>query len=101
MSDFRDQLSDRDLIRFYDLWAAMRGSRAMPSRKDLDPLHVPPEFLPNLMLVDVLRGGTATASPSTTAHRPAPHGAEARQSEGAGSAAVAAALSALAWRSGF
>lgn len=54
MSYFREHLGDPDLIRFYDFWAALRGDRAMPSRKDLDPLHIPPEFLPNLMLIDVL-----------------------------------------------
>jgi hypothetical protein len=55
MTDFREQLGDPDLIRFYDAWAALRGDRAMPSRKDLDPLQIGPEFLPNLMLIDVLR----------------------------------------------
>jgi hypothetical protein len=55
MSEFREQLSDPDLIRFYDYWAALRGDRRMPSRKDVDPLKIPPEFLPNLMLIDVLR----------------------------------------------
>jgi len=54
MSEFREQLSDPDLVRFYDYWAALRGSRAMPSRKDLDPLKISSEFLPNLMLIDVL-----------------------------------------------
>ena len=54
MSDFREQLGDPDLIRFYDLWAGLRGDRAMPSRKELDPLHIPREFLANLMLIDVL-----------------------------------------------
>jgi hypothetical protein len=24
------------------------------ARTDVDPLHIPPEFLPNLMLIDVL-----------------------------------------------
>jgi hypothetical protein len=54
-NDFREQLGDPDLVRFYDLWVAMRGDRPMPSRKDLDPLQIGPEFLPNLMLIDVLR----------------------------------------------
>src|SRR5262245_6231546 len=39
--------------------------------------------------------------PSTTAHRPAPHGSEARPPESAGSDGVRAALSALARRLGF
>jgi len=55
MPDFREQLGDHDLIRFYDFYVSLRGDRAMPSRKDLDPLHIPPEFLPNLMLIDVLQ----------------------------------------------
>jgi hypothetical protein len=55
MPDFRDQLADPDLVRFYDFWVALRGERAMPSRKDLDPMQIGPEFLPNLMLIDVLR----------------------------------------------
>jgi len=55
MPDFREQLGDPDLTRFYDLWVSLRGDRPMPSRKDLDPLHIPSEFLPNLMLIDVLR----------------------------------------------
>jgi hypothetical protein len=54
MGDFRERLRDPDLIRFCDIWAALRGDRAMPSRKDVDVLHIPPEFLPNLMLIDVL-----------------------------------------------
>jgi hypothetical protein len=55
MPDFREQLGDPDLTRFYDLWVSLRGERPMPSRKDLDPLQIGPEFLPNLMLIDVLR----------------------------------------------
>jgi hypothetical protein len=55
MPDFRDRLGDLNLIRFYDYWVSLRGDRAMPSRKDVDVLHIPPEFLPNLMLIDVLR----------------------------------------------
>jgi hypothetical protein len=55
MPDFRERLGDFNLIRFYDYWVALRGDRAMPSRKDLDPLQIGTEFLPNLMLIDVLR----------------------------------------------
>ena len=54
MADFRERLRNPDLIRFYDYWVSLRGDQAMPSRKDVDPLHIPPEFLPNLMLIDVL-----------------------------------------------
>ena len=54
MADFRERLRDPDLIRFYDYWVSLRGDQAMPSRKDVDPPHIPPELLPNLMLIDVL-----------------------------------------------
>jgi hypothetical protein len=54
MSDFRAELSDPDLIHFYDYWASLCRGRSMPSRKDVDPLQIPPRYLPNLMLIDVL-----------------------------------------------
>jgi len=54
MADFRDTLSDPDLVRFYDYWASLCGGRPMPSRRDLDPLRIPPGYLPDVMLVDVL-----------------------------------------------
>lgn len=54
MLDFRDELSDPGLIRFYDYWESLRGNRDMPSRKDIDPVQVPRGFLPNIMLIDVL-----------------------------------------------
>src|SRR5262245_1470551 len=53
MADFRERLGEPDLIRFYDYWVSLRGDRAMPSCTDVDPSHIPPEFLPNLMLIDV------------------------------------------------
>jgi len=53
MPDFRDRLGNPDLTRFYDFWASLRGDRAMP--KHVDPLHIPSEFLPYVMLIDVLR----------------------------------------------
>jgi hypothetical protein len=55
MPEFRDLLSDPALIRFFDFWESMRGGRAMPARRDLDPLQMPRGFLPNIMLIDVLR----------------------------------------------
>lgn len=55
MTDFRGELNDPDLIQFYDYWASLRGGRPMPSRKDIDPLHIPPAYLPNLMLIEVLQ----------------------------------------------
>jgi hypothetical protein len=53
MADFRDELKDPDLLRFYDYWASLRGDRSMPSRRDLDPLQIPSGYLPDLMLIDV------------------------------------------------
>jgi hypothetical protein len=53
-ADFRRDLNDPGLIRFYDYWAALRRGRALPSRRDIDPLQVPRGYLPNLMLIDVL-----------------------------------------------
>lgn len=52
MADFRGELNDPDLIRFYDYWASLCGGRPMPSRKDIDPLQIAPEYLPNLMLIE-------------------------------------------------
>src|SRR5262245_46303416 len=54
MPDFRDELSDPDLLRFYDYWVSLRGVRPIPSRRDLDPSRVPATYLPDLMLIDVL-----------------------------------------------
>jgi hypothetical protein len=54
MPGFRDELNDPDLIRFYDYWSSLRRGRPMPSRRDLDPLQIPPAYLPDLMLIDVL-----------------------------------------------
>jgi hypothetical protein len=53
MAGFREQLSDPDLVRFYDYWATLRGARAMPSRRDIDPLQIPAGYLPDLMLIEV------------------------------------------------
>src|SRR5579863_9702970 len=38
-------------------WEAKRGSRRMPRRRDLDPLHDIPRLLPNVQLADVIDGG--------------------------------------------
>src|SRR5215470_544539 len=53
MAGFRDQLGDPDLIRFYDYWVNLRGQRPMPSRRDIDPLQIPPGYLPDIMLIEV------------------------------------------------
>jgi hypothetical protein len=54
MAGFRDQLKDPDLVRFYDYWLTLCGSRTMPSRRDIDPLQIPPGYLPDIMLIEVL-----------------------------------------------
>lgn len=41
-----------DLVHALEYWDAKRGSRAMPSRDDLDPAEMV-EFLPRIMLADV------------------------------------------------
>ncbi len=44
------------LREFYEYWDAKRGSRAMPSRADMDPIDIP-RLLPYVFLVDVLDEG--------------------------------------------
>jgi hypothetical protein len=38
---------------FYEYWDSKRGTRAMPSRADIDPSEIVP-YLPSLLMVDVL-----------------------------------------------
>jgi hypothetical protein len=38
-------------------WAAKRGGRSMPSRRDIDPIEISPKILPNLQIIDVIDGG--------------------------------------------
>jgi len=54
MNEFRQRLIEPEIVDLFDYWCARRGARAMPSRKDVDPVQIP-KHLPNLMLVDVLR----------------------------------------------
>jgi hypothetical protein len=54
MPGFRDELSDPALVRFYDYWQSLCGSRPMPARREIDPLAAPRGFLPNIMLIDIL-----------------------------------------------
>jgi hypothetical protein len=53
LDEFRDLLTSDDLVQLYDYWRARRGSGAMPSRKDIDPLDLR-RHLPKLMLMEVL-----------------------------------------------
>ena len=41
------------LRAFRDHWLALKGERAMPSRADIDPVHIP-ALLPHIILVDVI-----------------------------------------------
>jgi hypothetical protein len=38
-------------------WVRKRGARSMPSKRDMDPMEIPPALLPNLQIIDVLDGG--------------------------------------------
>jgi hypothetical protein len=51
--EFRAQLTSDDLVQLFDYWRARRGTKAMPARKDIDPLDIR-RHLPRLMLMDVL-----------------------------------------------
>ncbi|HXQ53259.1 MAG TPA: PAS domain-containing protein [Stellaceae bacterium] len=43
------------LLRY---WQVKRGTRALPSRRDIDPLEMGPDLLPHLLLADLLDRGT-------------------------------------------
>jgi hypothetical protein len=53
--DYRD---DPILGTALAYWISKRGSRLMPSRRDIDPIEIPPRTLPNLQIIDVIDGGT-------------------------------------------
>jgi hypothetical protein len=38
-------------------WAGKRAGRAMPCKRDIDPVELPPKVLPNLQLIEVIAGG--------------------------------------------
>jgi len=38
-------------------WLEKRAGRAMPCKRDIDPVEVPPRILPNLQIIDVINGG--------------------------------------------
>lgn len=52
----REKIGHDRLRQLYDYWDGKRGTRVMPARNDLDPVDIP-ALLPNLILVDVERGG--------------------------------------------
>ncbi|HUH83997.1 MAG TPA: PAS domain-containing protein [Stellaceae bacterium] len=51
-----DYRSDQILGRALAYWEGKRGSRAMPSRAEIEPAEITP-LLPNLQLIDVAEGG--------------------------------------------
>ena len=53
MDEFRSTLSDPRLVEFYDYWRSLCGTRRMPARRDVDPLHMPLGYMPDLMLIEV------------------------------------------------
>lgn len=53
MGDYRElAIDDPRLQKLYAYWCEKRGRRAMPSRRDIDPLDVR-ELMGNLTLIDV------------------------------------------------
>lgn len=48
----RDALQADTLRALYDYWQARRGGRAMPARRDIDPVDIP-LLLPHVVLFDV------------------------------------------------
>lgn len=54
MDEFRSALNDSRLAEFYDYWRSLCGGRRMPARRDVDPLRMPPGYLADLMLIDVV-----------------------------------------------
>ena len=49
-------ITDDRLQQAYDYWRQIAAGRAMPTRKDLDPVDIP-RLLPHVMLVEVERPG--------------------------------------------
>jgi hypothetical protein len=41
-----------------DYWQGKRGARALPARRDIDPLEMGPHLLPHLLLCDLFDRGT-------------------------------------------
>ncbi len=56
---FIDAPRDADLQALYQYWDAMRGTRAMPRRADIDPVSIP-KLLPYVIMYTVAPGGGYT-----------------------------------------
>lgn len=50
------ELPAAGLRQLYHYWSELRGDRAGPARCDVDPVHIPREILPDLLLTEVVRG---------------------------------------------
>lgn len=51
-------LPDPVLKRLYQYWASLCGTRSAPSRAQIDPVDIPRDILPDLLLTEVLRPET-------------------------------------------
>lgn len=49
--------NDAVLTALHAYWNHQRGTRAVPDRRDIDPVDIGPGLLPNVALVDVVDGG--------------------------------------------
>jgi hypothetical protein len=54
MDSLRVNIPHPKLAQLYDYWDMIRGARAMPARRDMDPLDIP-GLLPHIVLLDVER----------------------------------------------
>jgi len=52
--DYRD---DPILGRALAYWVDKRGARSMPCKRDIDPIDIPRNVLPNLQIIEVIDGG--------------------------------------------
>ena len=54
LDDHDESVTDPILIQGREWWESARGGRAMPGRKNFDPVEAPPEMLPHILLADVV-----------------------------------------------
>lgn len=52
MNSFRESILHPKLVQLYDYWDSIRDDRAMPGRRDMDPLDIP-TLLANMVMYDV------------------------------------------------
>jgi hypothetical protein len=48
-----------EFVTLYDYWRGKCRDGRLPGRRDIDPLDLPRTMLPNMLLLDVERGGAA------------------------------------------